>query len=219
MRKFLLFTLLLLFASILIPSVSTQTSFGMEWGVEENDRIYYDVIEKQVYLGETTTITARVYIEIQYLPELVNVNDTIPSAHIDVYYENGTHVPFGGNFAYMLVVYPIGNFSYFQERLVTSGTSGPDEYETLWLEDSGMWGTQFNYASVVATINSTRHLSKSDGAITYYKYSVIDRSSDIEIQSIQIVRVNDTLLILVTGSAAIAIICVVIIVERRRRLR
>ncbi len=42
-------------------------------------------------------------------------------------------------------------------------------------------------------------------------------ASDEEIQLIQIVRVNDSLLIVITGSAALTIICVMIIFEKRRR--
>jgi hypothetical protein len=110
MRKVLWLTLILLFASFFIPAASAQDSQGLEWGVEENDRFYYDVITKQVYLGETTTATERLYIEIQDLPDLSTVNGSILTADLGRCYENETQIPMDSSFAYLIRVYTIGMF-------------------------------------------------------------------------------------------------------------
>jgi len=212
-------TILLFFliASIQIPQAAAVNQQGMSWGVEESTTIYYNFLRRTHNLGDTITVSERIYLEVLRLPEIPDYIDnmtSLPFAEVEILYENASLFDRVTSIQYPIFVALIGNYTIMRE---TYSTSQMQEYGISWIEDAWVWGWQQNFENLVFASNSTMHFSKTDGALQYYDGLMIDKASGEELEFVQIMRDDNSIPITISIFAIGLIIAVIIVFESRRR--
>ncbi|MGY5852481.1 MAG: hypothetical protein RTU92_02815 [Candidatus Thorarchaeota archaeon] len=199
-----------------------EDDWGLHWGVDEGDKIYYDYNEYQKYRDVEYTLESQFYLEVDDVPEVPSFRDftefyfTRPS--YSLYYMNGTPISYFplGRVFFILV----GNMTYFRDSI--------SDYGNELIEYADSIGGRMESSSSFFNISYTEYVlySKSDGLNLYSLYELRNTTTSEIIERWELIRQGfilpsdsqpfDTSLILIGGGGVIATVAIVLYIKRRR---
>lgn len=205
---------------ISLPTINVSADYqGLHWGVDVGARFDYRVdADPHEEIGSVRSYHGQVYVIVD---ELADIQTLAPPLILPVvlrvgvtgYYANGTEFsyPMWPNIGFEL--WPIGNWTLLNELF---GSDYDDVYASArTINTDTLWG----YTSYVAItndhINETLEISKADGATYRYSVSSINNETGITNYSIEVVRVDSTLLIVGVGVVGIAVVVIVYLLRRK----